>query len=126
LGIPRELRNLTSDLLDFLNTRGTGADDADTFAVDVNVFLRPHCCVEANALELVKTLVGWDVVLPGNAGAKDEVFGLIYIATLGLNVPNACGVIRIRSLNEGVEAIVQETSTRKTRQERIDLRTCNL
>jgi hypothetical protein len=65
-----ELRNLTSDLLDFLNTRGTGADDAYTFAVDANVFLRPHCCVEANALELVKTLAGWDVVLPGNAGAK--------------------------------------------------------
>jgi hypothetical protein len=102
-----ELCNFRSDLLDYLNARGTSANDADTFVLHVNALLRPDRRVGTNALELVEALEGWYVVLRRNAGAKDEILGVIDVTALGLNVPNACGVVPLSGLNESVEAIVQ-------------------
>jgi hypothetical protein len=59
----------------------------------------------ADAFELVKAFDGWGEALRGKASAKNEVLGLVGVAALGLDVPDACSVVPLSSLNVDVKAI---------------------
>jgi hypothetical protein len=102
-----ELGNVGGDLLNRLDARGTSTDDTDTLALDIDALLRPDGRVGANALELVEALERGNVALGGKAGAEDEVLGLVDVTTLGVDVPDARGVVPLGGLDVGVEAVVR-------------------